>query len=260
MSTSTLSADRTRPPGALAESVRVALRQLRRNRLAAALLLVFVPLWYLVLGQLAGDGELPYRVRSVDMQVTAGLRELLYLTAGLSALIMIVGFTAFVATRRALALDRRLVRCGMSPAPLIGAKLLAVVVAACVVGLYAFVVLLAYWRMDQPAAVLAGFVLAAVEYGALGVLLGVVLPGDLEGLFVVVMLGLVDTFLQNPLGNPMAEEATVAWFPAYGPMQVAAGGAFAHEVSGATVLTGMAWAVGFSVLAGLGLWARTRRR
>src|SRR2546421_6558778 len=44
--------------------------------------------------------------------------------------------------------------------------------------------------------------------------------GDLEGFFLIIMLSLVDTFLQNPIGNPAANRAVVEYFPSYLPMQI----------------------------------------
>lgn len=42
---------------------------------------------------------------------------------------------------------------------------------------------------------------------------GVLVTGDLEGFFPVIMGGLFDTFLQNPLGNPLANKPVLQWFP-----------------------------------------------
>ncbi|HUZ34738.1 MAG TPA: hypothetical protein VMV17_00250 [Streptosporangiaceae bacterium] len=36
------------------------------------------------------------------------------------------------------------------------------------------------------------------------------------------MGSLMDTFLQNPLGNPIANKPILEWFPSFGPMQFAA--------------------------------------
>ena len=42
------------------------------------------------------------------------------------------------------------------------------------------------------------------------------------------MGSLMDTFLQNPLGNPLANKPVLEWFPSFGPTQFAVVGAFSH--------------------------------
>ena len=139
----------------------------------------------------------------------------------MNSLTLIVGFAVFVAVRRALPLDRRLVFAGYRQTILVAAKAGGIAMVAAGVALYAAIVLLAFWR-PTPAgwlAVLVGFAVMAAEYGALGMLLGVLVKGDLEGFFLIVMGGLIDTFLQNPVGNPVANRPVLEYFPSFGPMQ-----------------------------------------
>ncbi len=44
--------------------------------------------------------------------------------------------------------------------------------------------------------------------------------------------GLMDTFLQNPLGNPLAGKPVLEWFPSFGPTQFAVGGSFGQTGAG----------------------------
>jgi hypothetical protein len=80
-----------------------------------------------------------------------------------------------------------------------------------------------------------------LTYGALGLLLGVLVEGDLEGFFLIIMGSLIDTFLQNPLGNPIANKPVPQWFPSFGPMQFAVGGAFGHTALWGHLALGLAW-------------------
>ena len=80
--------------------------------------------------------------------------------------------------------------------------------------------------MAGLAGILAAFAVIALSYGALGLLGGVLVKGDLEGFFLIIMGLLMDTFLQSPLGNPIANKPILEWFPSVGPMQFAADGAF----------------------------------
>jgi ABC-2 type transport system permease protein len=98
----------------------------------------------------------------------------------------------------------------------------------------------------------------ALTYGAFGLLLGVTVKGDLEGFFLIIMGGLMDTFLQNPLGNPLANKPILQWFPSFGPMQFAVGGAFANTALWDHLLLGLAWAAAFSCLGLVVFWLKTR--
>ena len=175
---------------------------------------------------------------------------------------MIVGFAVFDSIRRALAFDRRLVFAGYRQLTLIGAKTLSVAVLAAAVAAYAALVLLVFWRPDRGGwlAILAGYAVVALIYGAFGLLLGVLVKGDLGGFFLIIMGGLMDTFLQNPLGNPLANKPILAWFPSFGPMQFAVGGAFAHTALWAHLALGLAWSGAFAAT-GLGVFVlKTRAR
>jgi hypothetical protein len=119
------------------------------------------------------------------------------------------------------------------------------------------------WRPSPAgwAAILAGFTAIALTYGAFGLLLGVLVKGDLEGFFLIIMSGLMDTFLQNPLGNPLANKPILEYFPSFGPMQFATGGSLARTALWGHLALGLVWAAGFAVsgLAVFHLKTRTLR-
>ena len=74
------------------------------------------------------------------------------------------------------------------------------------------------WRVAVLLApVLAGFAVIALTYGALGLLLGVLVKGDLEGFFLIITGGLTDTFLQNPARQPAGEQARAGMVPVFRP-------------------------------------------
>ena len=192
------------------------------------LLGLFIPAWYLFMALLVSHKPLHFKLFSSGVILRADGRELSLITAGMNSLTLIVGFAVFVAVRRALPLDRRLVFAGYRQTILVAAKAAGTAMVAAGVALYAALVLLAYWR-PTPAgwlAVLASFAVMAAEYGALGMLLGVLVKGDLEGFFLIIMGGLIDTFLQNPVGNPVANRPVLEYFPSFGPTQFASSVAF----------------------------------
>jgi ABC-2 type transport system permease protein len=250
--------------GQFRTALRFAVRNQTRNRLAAALLVGFVPVWYLLMLAIVGHQPLTFRLFSTGRVLSVDGGRLTLVNAGLNALSMIVGFAVFDAIRKSLPFDKRLVFAGYRQLTLIGAKTLSVMAVAAAVAAYAVLVLLAFWR-PSPAgwlAILAGYAVIALTYGAFGLLLGVLVKGDLEGFFLIIMGGLMDTFLQNPLGNPLANKPVLEWFPSFGPMQFAVGGAFAHTALWAHLALGLAWAGAFAAagVAVFGLRTRTLNR
>jgi ABC-2 type transport system permease protein len=239
-----------------------ALRNQARNRFAWMLLAGFIPAWYVLMAALISHDPLAFRLFSTGTMLHVDGRELGLITAGMNSLTLIVGFAVFAAIRRALPLDRRLVFAGYRQSLLVAAKSVATVAAAATVALYASLVLLAFWRPAPAgwAAVLAGFALMAIEYGALGLLLGVLVKGDLEGFFLIIMGGLTDTFLQNPVGNPVANKPLLQDFPSFGPMQFASGGAFGNTWLWGDLGLGCAWALGFAAVGLVVFQLRTRVR
>lgn len=243
-------------------ALRFAVRNQTRNRLAAVLLVAFVPIWYAMMLAIVGHQPLSFKLFATGQVLTVDGGRLTLISAGLNALSLIVGFAIFDAIRRTLAFDKRLVFAGYRQASLIGAKTLSIGIIAIGVAVYAALVLLGFWRPSLPGwfAIVAGYAVIALTYGAFGLLLGVLVKGDLEGFFLIIMGGLMDTFLQNPLGNPLANKPILEWFPSFGPMQFAVGGAFAHATLWKHLGLGLAWAAGFAVCGLVVFRARTRTR
>jgi ABC-2 type transport system permease protein len=227
---------------------RFSLRNQSRNRLAWLLLAVFVPAWYLLMAALTGHKPLSFKLFSTGQLLAVDGRHLTLISAGLSSLTLITGFAVFAAIRKTLAFDRRLVFAGYRQSTLITAKTVAIAIVAAAVAGYTALVLLAFWRPSLAGwlAILAAYTVIAFTYGAFGLLLGVLVKGDLEGFFLIIMGSLIDTFLQNPLGNPIANKPILQWFPSFGPMQFAVGGAFARTALWSHLALGLAWAAAFA--------------
>ncbi|GGU18024.1 hypothetical protein [Streptomyces violascens] len=248
--------------GQFTTALRFSIRDQTRNRLAALLLVAFVPLWYLLMAAMAGHRPLDFRLFATGQVMHIDGGHLTLISAGLNSLTMICGFAVFDAVRKSLAFDRRLVHAGYRQPVLIGAKSLAVAAVAFAVAVYTALALLPFWRPSVTGwlAVLAAFTVIALTYGALGLLLGVLVRGDLEGFFLIIMGSLMDTFLQNPLGNPLANKPVLHWFPSFGPMQFATAGAFAHTALWGYLALGLAWAAGFAATGLIIFRRRTHRR
>ncbi len=241
-------------------ATRYALLEHARNRLALGLLLVFVPLWFFVMGVMIPDTPVAFKLMSTGALLRVDGHDLTVVTAGFNALTLIVGFMLYATTRRNAAFDRRLVLCGYARSTLLLAKLSALVGVAVLVACYATVVLAAFWPSPTLPFVGLGFVGDALIYGTLGVLLGVLVGNELAGFFLVIMVSLLDTFLQAPVENPLANKPFLAAFPSYGPMQVAVSGGFRHAFPVTAFLLSLAWMALFAAL-GVGIFAwRTRLR
>jgi hypothetical protein len=241
---------------------RFALRNQSRNRLAWLLLVGFVPAWYLLMLAITGHTTLTFRLFATGRILTVNGGHLTLITAGLNSVTIIVGFAIFAAIRRTLAFDKRLVFAGYRQATLIAAKTSAISIVAAAVAAFTSLVLLAFWRpgLSGWLAIGAAFTVIALGYGAFGLFLGVLVRTDLEGFFLIIMGGLMDTFLQNPLGNPLANNPVLEWFPSFGPTQFAVGGSLGHTALWGHLILGLAWPAAFAAAGLVIFWVRTRAR
>jgi hypothetical protein len=154
----------------------------------------------------------------------------------------------FAAVRRSLPFDRRLVLSGYRHAALIAAKTNAALAQAVGIGLYAALVMLIFWRPAGVWAIAMAFILGAATYAAFGLLIGVLVRGDLEGFFLIIMISMLDTFLENPVDNPLGNHPVLQFFPSYGPTQFAGAGAFHHQALGSMAAVSLAWTAAFALL------------
>jgi ABC-2 type transport system permease protein len=239
-------------------SVRYALIEQARNRFALGLLLLFVPVWDWLFGALIPATPVAFKLQSTGDYLQVNGHDLTVLTSGFNAITLIVAFMIFTAARRNAAFDRRLVLAGLPQPVAMAAKTAAIVVVATLVSLYASVVLEAFWHPAAFGAVWLGYLLDALTYGALGLLLGVLVSSELAGFFLIIMVSLLDTTLQAPVENPLANKDFLAAFPSYGPIQVAVSGGVGHGVPGGGILLALGWFIGFAFVGLLIFWWRTR--
>ncbi len=239
-------------------ATRYSLSELARNRFALGLLLVFVPLWYYLLGALIDNAPVAFRYAGTGAMLQVNSHNLTLLTAGLNDITLIVGFLLFAQTRSSAQFDRRLVLCGYRQFILMAAKLSSMIVVSAAIAVYACLMLLFFWRPNSLPLVWLSFFSAALIYGALGLLIGALVSSEVAGFFLVIMLSMFDTFFQNPLDNPLANKPELKYFPSYGPTQIGVGGGFTHAITSYGMASAAEWFIAFALLGLLFFWLRTR--
>ncbi len=239
-------------------TLRLTLLEQAHNRFAALLLLGYLPAWYGIIYSLTDNAPIGFRLRAFHIFIVAGKQDFGLLSGMLNATTLIMGFIALSVVRRSAAVDRRLVLCGHARAALILGRLTAFALVAALVTAYAVAVLEMFTSVRHTGIVAAGTFGAVVTYAAIGIVVGVVTRGDLEGFFLVIMLSLVDTFVQNPLGIPAANKQIIEYLPTYLPMQMVTGGALADRVAWWQFWGSLGWAAALGLVGVVGFWASTR--
>ncbi len=239
-------------------TLRLSLVEQKHNRFAMLLLLCYLPAWYAIIYALTEGGAVGFQLRAFHVFVASSQQRLGLLTGMLNATTLVMGFVGLSVVRQSAAVDQRLVLCGHSRGALVLGRLIALALASMLVALYAVAVLALFTPPRHFLVVTAGAFGAVLTYTAIGMLAGTLTPGDLEGFFLIIMLSIVDTFLQNPTGNPAANRAIVEYFPSYLPMQMAVGGALTDRVAWWQFWGSVGWVAGFGALGLAVFWYRTR--
>lgn len=243
----------------LQTAVKFSLKEQLANRFALGLLVLFVPIWYWLLGVITPGDGVPFKFGPTGALLQVNGHKLVLLTAGLNVLAMILGFMFFHSAHKSLAFDKRLTRAGLGKLSLIMAKALALDATTAILALYTLLILLAFWHSPNNIfEVWLGFWSVSLIYGAFGLLLGMLLNSELAGFFIIIMLSQIDTFLQVPIGNPAANKAFLKFFPSYGAEQLSTAGGFTHVFAAKELLMGFAWFVGFLLIAFTIFYVRTQ--
>lgn len=226
------------------------LREQLANRFALGLLVLFVPIWYWLLGAITPSDAVPFKFGPTGVLLQVNGHKLVLLTAGLNVLAMILGFMFFHSAHKSIDFDKRLTRAGLGRIGFILAKAIALGAVTALLALYTLLILLAFWHFPNNIfEVWLGYWSVSSIYGAIGLLLGMLLNSELAGFFIIIMLSQIDTFLQVPVGNPAANKAFLKFFPSYGAEQLSTAGGFTHLFAGGELLLSLGWFVGILVVA-----------
>jgi ABC-2 type transport system permease protein len=242
----------------LSEATRYEIAQHARNRVALALVVLFIPVWLTLVHMIIPAGPVSFYHNVTGRAVTLDANRLTMISGAMNAVTLIVGFMMFSAVRRSSDFDQRLVLAGYPRSALLVAKLVALALASAVVSLYATLVLVLFWGPEHLVPFYLSIALGGLTYGGIGILLGVLFRTELAGMFLIIMISLVDVMVQNPIIAPSSRSGAVALLPTYGAMQNAVGAAFTNDLSAGYFLLGLLWLAGASVI-GLAVFHRRTR-
>ncbi|MFB9904258.1 ABC transporter permease [Allokutzneria oryzae] len=238
----------------------MALLEHARNRLALWLVAAYVPVWMALAYSVIAEAPLRFWLRGPGETLMAQGNQLTQISGALNAVTQIVGFMMFMVTFKAGDFDRRLALAGYPRGHLVAAKICALIAAAAVISAYATAIVVLSWQPQQPWLLGVSVFTAALTYGALGVMLGALLRGELEGMFLIIMISIIDLTLQNPIPNPAADNDFLRFLPAYGAMQSATAAGFSTTTPTSHLLLELGWFTGLTALSLVVFFHRTRDR
>ncbi len=229
-----------------------------RNRLALALVVFFIPSWMGLVCAIIPAEPIDFHSWVLHGTLRVDANQLAMITGGINAVTLIVGFMMFASVRRSGDFDQRLVLAGYPRWCLLLAKAVALLLVAALVAVYAGLVMTVFWDPVQPWLLGFGLFVGALTYGGLGIVLGLVLTSELAGMFVIIMISLVDAMVQNPITNPSSDLDVMRFLLAYGAMQASAVAGFTDRGAVAHALIGVAWLGLFAVIGFTAFHRRTR--
>ncbi|GGR10938.1 ABC transporter permease [Streptomyces netropsis] len=207
-------------------ATRYALVEHGHNRLAMVLIALYVPAWVTLAHLSVSPAPVRFRLWETGQLLVHRGNDLTQISGALNAVCLITGFMMFAATFASGTFDRRLAMAGYSRTYLALAKLASLAIAAAGVASYATAAIRATTTLQQPLLVAAALFCAAMTYGALGVTLASLLDREVEGMFAIAMISVVDIVLQNPVISSNSGNSIVLYLPAFGAVQAASAGAF----------------------------------
>ncbi|SCE05227.1 hypothetical protein GA0115251_13783 [Streptomyces sp. TverLS-915] len=214
-----------------ATATRYALTGHARNRFAMLLVALYIPTWITLAYVTIPDRPAPFRLRATGQVLSPAGNHLTQITGALNAVTLIAGFMMFAATFTGGAFDRRLAMAGYPRFHLVLAKLSALTLVCAAISGYATAVTGLAWSPRQPLLLTAALFWAALTYGALGVVFGSVLRHEVEGMFAILMISILDVALQNPLSSSGSDSTLVRFLPSYGAVQAGMAAAFSTDSS-----------------------------
>lgn len=130
----------------------------------------------------------------------------------------LTGITGFFMMTGARAADRRLVQAGFRPLTVVGLRFATVGLIGLLTTTVSFIVLLTKVGPTNIGKTFLVMYLAALIYGEVGILIGSLFAGELEGSFAILFFFVEDAFIGSPLFG--AESQAFVLLPTYYPTKI----------------------------------------
>ncbi len=232
-------------------SLLMILRMLIRRKIVIVLFFV-IPVVFLTTVKLTtSDRVLPFRLASIEEEVFIEVseKEISLLFFAVTCTGFLLAFLGLNLVQKNSEINRRLVICGFHPLELLISNLLSLFVMIFLIAIYVGFLTSAYFPIDHLGLMIFGLTQVGFVYGCYGLAVGSLIKGELEGIFLIVLLANIDAgWLQNPLFYADAQNQVIIRFlPAYFPSQAAIISAFTdYSISKASL---------YSALYGIGILA-----
>jgi len=161
-----------------------------------------------------------------------------------AALTGILGLFQAISARET---DIRLVRCGCPRAKLLVNRVVTVLLISVLGGTVTVGVLWLTVDVESVSLAVAAFVLISLMYSLLGILVGSLLPRELEGSLALVFIADMDSFLTMEFLN--VDLVVGKLFPLYHPHNLAKGAVFEGSLDGSHLTYALAYLLGLGTLA-----------
>jgi hypothetical protein len=206
------------------------LKMLFRRRIVL-LLIVIMPIVFLGVVRLTTSTRaIPFRLASLDETtfIWESLRNISLIFFSLTSTGFLVSFLALSLIQSNSEVNRRLVICGYHPFELLISNLVALLLIIILTATYIGLLINIFFQVHHFFDYIFGLTLIGFVYGCYGLMVGSLVRGRLEGIFLIVMLANIDAgWLQNPMYYAEASNnAIIRFLPAYYPAQSAIIAAF----------------------------------
>ncbi|HEY9266180.1 ABC transporter permease (plasmid) [Mycolicibacterium vanbaalenii] len=170
------------------------------------------------------------------------------------------GLAMYFQVRSAHAADRRMLLAGVSSARLLAARAGTGLLMAGLVTTVALIALAVRTGIDNPGRVIAGTLMFALIYLAIGALIGVAVSNPVNGAVVILLVWMIDVFV-GP-GGSGGDYAFTRWFPTHFVTLWMVGTPSRHGGQLGDLGISLVWVVGALVVAGavVAAGSRTARR
>lgn len=229
-------------------AVRLGTTELRRTPLLLALLIVGPAYVIYVFTFVAPDGSALVHVGGETVRTTLPKAFPAFTTPMTAAVVS--GITGLFLMQTAAAADARALVAGYRSHEIIVARLTILGLVALVASAVSIGIMLTAFQPEQLGWFVTATMLAALSYGMVGVLVGVLLD-RLVGVYLILFGSMIDLFVfQNPLATDPPSIAQ--WLPGHYPLQLTMRAGFTEEIALGIVVVSLGYLVCLTILAILG--------